>query len=76
MKKTISIILCIIIVCGFSGFSLGCSSTDDSYKKTLESGQRKYYSGEKMSKEEYEAVKGFNEWKAEQYGKSYNDWDK
>ena len=53
---------------------VGCSSDDD-YRKTLEEGQRKYYSGEKMTKEEYNAVKGFNEWKSKQGSKTYSDWD-
>ena len=47
----------------------------DDYRKTLEEGQRKYYSGEKMTKEEYNAVKGFNEWKSKQGSKTYSDWD-
>ena len=29
----------------------------------------------KMTKEEYNAVKGFNEWKSKQGSKTYSDWD-
>ena len=52
------------------------SSSDDDYRETLESGQRKYYTGEDMTKEEYDAVKSFNKWKSKQGEKSYSEWDK
>jgi len=52
------------------------SSSDDDFRQTLESGQRKYYSGESMTRDEYNAVKGFNDWKSKQGEKSYSDWDK
>ena len=72
---------------GFGGFWIvlvlvlllgSCSNTSssrDSYRDTLERGQQKYYSGQKMTKEEYNAVKSFNKWKANQGEKSYSDWD-
>lgn len=56
--------------------SCGSSSSDSEYRETLESGQRKYYSGESMTRDEYNAVKGFNDWKSKQGEKSYSDWDK
>ena len=52
------------------------SSADDDYRQTLESGQRKYYSGESMTRDEYNAVKSFNNWKSKQGEKSYSEWDK
>ncbi len=52
----------------------GC--TNDSYRETLESGQEKYYSGKPMTEKEYNAVKGFNDWKSKQSSKTYNEWDK
>ena len=51
----------------------GCGS-DDSYRDTLNSGLNKYYSGENMSKSEYNAVKSYNNWKSKQGSKSYSDW--
>ena len=48
----------------------GCGS-DDSYRDTLNSGLSKYYSGEKMSRSEYNAVKSFNDWKSKQGEKTY-----
>lgn len=52
----------------------GCSSDDD-YRELLERGQEKYYNGEEMSREEYNAVKSFNDWKDKQGGKTYDEWD-
>lgn len=48
--------------------------SDDSYRQTLESGQKKYYSGQPMTKQEYNAVKGFNKWKSSQGSKTYSEW--
>lgn len=55
-------------------FCTGCS--DDSYRQTLESGQRKAYSGQPMTKQEYNAVKNFNKWKANQGSKTYDQWNR
>ena len=53
-----------------------CSSdSDDDYRKTLESGRAKYYTGQEMTREEYNAVKSFNKWKSNQGTKTYSDWD-
>ena len=52
----------------------GCGS-DDSYRDTLSSGLEKYHSGDNMTRSEYNAVKSFNNWKADQGSKSYSDWD-
>ena len=59
-------------------FAIGACSSDskDDYRRTLESGQRKYYTGEKMTREEYNAVKSFNNWKSKQGSKSYSDWNR
>ena len=70
MKKRIAMIALIVLTaCTISG----CGS-DDSYRKTLESGLSKYYSGQNMSKSEYNAVKSYNNWKSKQGSKSYSDW--
>ena len=71
----VGIVVIVIIAILLLGSCAG-SSSDDEYRKTLESGQRKYYTGEDMSREEYNAVKGFNEWKSKQGDKSYSEWDK
>lgn len=56
-------------------FSFTSCNNDDEYRKTLQSGYEKYLNGEDMSREEYNAVKSFNDWKAKQGEKSYNEWD-
>lgn len=66
------IVIIIFILIGLLG---SCSDSDDDYRDTLESGQQKYYSGEEMTEEEYNAVKSFNEWKDKQSDKTYDDWD-
>lgn len=61
-----------------SVLSIGCLCScthEDEYRKTLESGYEKYQNGEDMSKEEYEAVKSFNDWKEDNSEQSYDDWD-
>ncbi len=35
---------------------------------------KKYYNGDPMTKEEHDAVKGFNEWKNNQGEKTYDKW--
>jgi len=51
------------------------SCTDSNYEETLERGREKYYTGQEMTKEEYNAVKGFNEWKFKQGEHTYSEWD-
>ena len=75
-NKGSGIIVAIVIIVLIALFGSCSSSSKDDYRKTLESGQRKYYSGEKMTKEEYNAVKGFNKWKSNQGSKTYSDWSK
>lgn len=53
-----------------------CSCGSDEYSNTLKSGLNKYYSGQTMTKQEYNAVKGFNKWQASQTPKTYSAWDK
>ena len=68
-----AVILVVILLLACVG---SCSSdSDDEYRKTLESGQQKYYSGQEMTREEYNAVKSFNKWKENQGPKTYSDWD-
>lgn len=52
----------------------GCGSYDD-YEDTLNSGLEKYQSGETMTKQEYNAVKSFNDWCDKQTDKTYDQWD-
>ena len=65
---TVILIMIMLVACG--------RSSSDSYRETLESGQRKAINGEKMSQQEYNAVKDFNEWKEKNSEKTYEDWDK
>ena len=65
------ILICVAII-GILVLAVGGS--DDSYGKILESGQRKYYSGQPMTQQEYNAVKGFNKWKDSQGSKTYDNW--
>ena len=63
-----------LIVAVLTAIFGGCGS-DDSYRDTLSSGLEKYHSGDNMTRSEYNAVKSFNNWKANQGSKSYSDWD-
>lgn len=70
---TILVIVGILVILGlFGSCSRGGSSK---YEDDLNSGMEKYYNGEKMNEDEYNAVKNFNDWKDKQGEKTYNDWD-
>lgn len=70
------IIVCIIIVIVLIFTLIGaCSNSRDNYKETLKNGMEKYYNGDPMSKEEHDAVKGFNDWKNNQGEKTYDKWE-
>lgn len=64
----------VLVVAGLMAVMLAGCGNDDSYRDTLNSGLNKYYSGENMTRSEYNAVKSFNNWKSKQESKSYNDW--
>lgn len=54
----------------------GCSNSEEKQKETLNSGLHKYYSGEKMTKQEHDAVKSYHEWQDKQKTeRNYDDWD-
>lgn len=63
-----------LLVLGGLGSCMGDSSSDD-YSNTLKSGYSKYLTGEKMNRQEYNAVKSYNNWLDKQGEKSYSDWD-
>lgn len=71
-KKSIKGIILMLACVGMMGLFTGCD--DDDYKDTLNSGLQKYYSGEKMDKKEYDAVKGYKKWKNKQEKKTYKNW--
>lgn len=64
----------VMICVGLTTLFAGCSGNDD-YRDTLDSGLKKYYSGDSMTKKEHDAVKNFNNWKSKQGEKKYSDWD-
>lgn len=73
-------IVVIVLIAFFSllaliGSGSGGSSSNDTYRQNLESGYEKYQKGEKMTREEYNAVKNFNDWKDKQGEKTYSDWN-
>lgn len=70
-----TVIIFMLTILGIMSFTSACSSGSDEYNKTLESGMQKYYSGDDMSKEEYNAVNGFLDWKDKQTNKTYDEWD-
>lgn len=78
-KEHIKIIICVILaILGFATIIPSLSSSNDdksSYEENLRSGMTKYYSGEKMSREEYNAISNYMDWKDKQTDKSYNDWN-
>lgn len=69
--------ICVILAIGVSSLFIltGCSSSSDSYRDTLNSGLSKYYSGSSMTRQEYNAVKSYNNWKSKQGSKTYSEWD-
>lgn len=71
-----STILTIIIILILLSLIGSCSSGGSSkYDDDLKSGIEKYYNGEKMNEDEYDAVKDYNDWKDKQGEKTYDDWD-
>lgn len=70
-----TILIIILIILLVAGIGSCGGDNDDEYKKMLESGQEKYYNGEPMTREEYDAVNSFNEWKDKQGSKTYDEWD-
>lgn len=71
-RKFVSIITVLLITI----MLVACGGSSDSYRDTLESGQRKYYNGEKMTQQEYNAVKSFKKWEEKNGEHTYSDWDK
>ena len=71
---SIIIVVILLVSCG-SWFNESRRRDQEEYRRTLESGQEKYYNGEKMTEEEYNAVKDFNNWKSKQGEHSYDEWD-
>lgn len=69
----IGIIIAIVIVITVIG-SCSNSNSNGKYKDTLDSGMKKYYNGDPMTKEEHDAVKNFNDWKNNQGEKTYDKW--
>ena len=73
-----STLIAIVVVIIFLMMMGSCvsSNSDEEYKNTLKSGYSKYLNGEEMSKEEYNAVKGYNDWLDKQdNSKTYNEWN-
>ena len=68
-KRIAMLIIAALSAC----FLTGCGG-NDSYRDTLNSGLNKYYSGQSMSKSEYNAVKSYNNWKSSQGSKTYDGW--
>ncbi|MBR1822138.1 MAG: hypothetical protein IJ769_11040 [Clostridia bacterium] len=73
MKRYVACFLAVALLIAMMVGLTACSS-DDSYRQTLNSGIEKYQRGEAMTKEEYNAVKGFNDWRAKQGEKTYDAW--
>lgn len=71
-----SAILIIIVIVAMLGIIGSCFSSNDDYKKTLNDGLNKYYSGDEMTKQEHDAVKSYHKWMNDQKkNKKYSDWD-
>lgn len=73
MKKIGYVCCGLLVLCMLSQCSQG--SGNSSYENNLRSGYSKYQNGESMSKDEYNAVKDFNNWREKQREKKYSDWD-
>lgn len=57
------LIVVIILVLALFG---SCSNSSDSYSDMLMNARKKAVTGEKLNKQEKQALKGFNEWKSNQ----------
>lgn len=55
--------------------SLSLYGCDNSYEETLDSGLEKYYSGEKMTEQEHDAVESYHDWIDDNKEKTYDAWD-
>lgn len=52
-----------------------CTNQELKYEKTLRDGLEKYYNGEKMTKEEHDAVESYHNWVDDQKEKKYDEWN-
>lgn len=52
-----------------------CNNSENKYEETLNDGLDKFYHGEKMTKEEYEATNEYFNWIDDQKEKTYDNWD-
>ena len=51
-------------------------SSSEKQKRDLNGGLEKYYKGEKMSEDEYRAVRNYHDWLDDQKEeKNYEDWE-
>lgn len=75
MKRNViyKAILVVGILC--SAVIMSACGGSDSYEQTLKSGYQKYQTGQQMTREEYNAVKSFNDWKYKNSSHTYNDWN-
>ena len=61
-----------IVLCLIGAWSSGGRSKCE---YDLNSGREKYRNGEKMNKDEYDAVNDYLEWEDKQKDKTYDDWN-
>ena len=77
MKGLIATVVIVVLLLGMIGSCSGASSkSSDRYRQNMESGLQKYYNGEKMNEEEYNAVKDYQNWKYKNSEHTYDDWNK
>lgn len=75
MKKKIAIGLLCVCACAMP--LSACGDDEPTYEENLNSGLDKFYSGEEMNENEYNAVNDFFEWEmngGEDQEKTYEDW--
>lgn len=76
MKKKLIKGFAVVLTCaGLLGAVTGCGADHSDYDADLKNGYEKYLTGGEMTEKEYKAVKNFNNWKAKQGTKTYDDWD-
>lgn len=74
-KTVAMIVIGVLMLVGLFGMCSSIGSSSSSYEDDLRNGVQKAYTGEEMTKDEYNAANNFFEWKEEQGTKTYNDWD-
>ena len=75
--KNVKICIALLIILGIIVFwNTARNNSKEEQRENLRNGLNKYYTGEKMTKEEYDMTKSYFEWKSDQETeKTYDAWE-